>query len=556
MNIISILKKMYIFGRSAINNYDYNWEYYKFAIKNRKLGCTPPIKPDGRALVVSFLGKFYNATKEEAFLAKALQVYGKECFILLYDKSPSEKYYKLFGINNFIYLAPYLLSYKDILSMEEIEDILKDVKTFDHLLNLKYQDVKVGKYVCSTMMRRMFSGNLDINDKFIYSQIKADINQAISTVYAARDIYNVINPDTTMFLERGYTPFGEFFDLSLQRGLNTIQWNGCHRDDAFVFKRYNLKNKDKHPSSLSAKTWQTIRALPWDDSLRYETEKELYKNYSSGGWFSEVGTQFDTKIIDRNSLLEQLGLDQNKKIAVIFSHIFWDATFFWGEDLFQDYREWFIETIKQAVTNENIQWIVKLHPANNLKMKRSRFSGEMPEISSIKEEIGHLPDHIKILMPTTQINTYSLFSIMDYCLTVRGTIGIEAAFFGIPVLTAGTGRYDGLGFTIDSGTIEEYLEKIKMLHKVPRMNKEQINLAQRFAFGTFILRPFCFDTMKLHYHKERARDKLTVTFDLERGQSIVNNKDLKEFGQWAVNSALDDYLNFDKLNTIYNNAQD
>ena len=34
-----------------------------------------------------------------------------------------------------------------------------------------------------------------------------------------------------------------------------------------------------------------------------------------------------------------------------------------------------------------------------------------------------------------------LFKVIDYGITVRGTIGIELPCFGIPVITAGTGRY-------------------------------------------------------------------------------------------------------------------
>ena len=79
---------------------------------------------------------------------------------------------------------------------------------------------------------------------------------------------------------------------------------------------------------------------------------------------------------------------------------------------------------------------------------------------------------------------------MDYCLTVRGTIGIEAASFGIRVLTAGTGRYDHRGFTTDSETRETYLARIAAIETLPRLSAAEQELAERFAYGAFMLRPF------------------------------------------------------------------
>ena len=47
--------------------------------------------------------------------------------------------------------------------------------------------------------------------------------------------------------------------------------------------------------------------------------------------------------------IKKFNLDPNKKIAVLFSHIFWDGTFFYGEDLFIDYEDWFRETLKVMI---------------------------------------------------------------------------------------------------------------------------------------------------------------------------------------------------------------
>ena len=41
-------------------------------------------------------------------------------------------------------------------------------------------------------------------------------------------------------------------------------------------------------------------------------------------------------------------LDPERKTAAIFSHILYDATFFYGESLFADYEEWLVEAVRAA----------------------------------------------------------------------------------------------------------------------------------------------------------------------------------------------------------------
>ena len=74
---------------------------------------------------------------------------------------------------------------------------------------------------------------------------------------------------------------------------------------------------------------------------------------------------------------------------------------------------------------------------------------EPAEVIALRRHIKELPPHVFFIPAESPISTFSFFGVMDYCLTVRGTIGIEAARMGIPVLTAGTGRYDRKGFTIN-----------------------------------------------------------------------------------------------------------
>jgi len=367
------------------------------------------------------------------------------------------------------------------------------------------------------------------------------VRGSILNVVVVRRIMDQIQPEVALFLERGYSPYGEFFDLCVQRGINTVQWCGCHSENAIMLKRYSAGNTDRHPASISADSWSTAQAMPWGRHHEQALSRELYDNYASGKWFSEVGTQFNKRILNREELVERLHLDPARRTAVIFAHIFWDATFFWGEDLFESYEDWFVQTVRAACQNDRLNWIVKLHPANTVKLRRDGHVGECAEMAALRDKVGPLPAHVHVLTAESDVNTYTLFNVMDFCLTVRGTIGIEAAAFGATVLTAGTGRYDGHGFTVDSRDAAEYLTRLAALPSCPSPDARGTDLAKRFAHASFVMRPFRLASIRTY----NANDRLAthrVEIALASAEEMMRAADLRRFATWALDSRAEDYL--------------
>jgi hypothetical protein len=543
---IPLLKRLYTLLQEPKQELKRIRDYYSFKKEVRETWQVDNGSGNGRLLVISLLGNWAEAVKQEAFLTKAIQLKKVDCFILTFRVCWANKYYRLFGINNFVYFDEYQSSARQCVQIEEVESILSSINSFNDLLQLKYGNVRIGKYIASWLMRKTHSGEIAMNDPKVRESIRHHINESLVNVIAAKQIYEVIRPNKTLFLERGYTPYGEFFDLSLEYGLDTIQWCGSHRRDAFTLKRYTSENADRHPASISKRTWGILNAVEWNGKWLEEVREELFRNYASGDWYSGVGTQFKSQIMDRDEVVKTLELDTAKKTAVVFNHLFWDATFFWGEDIFENYQEWFVETVRAACVNNNVNWIIKIHPANLVKLRRDGYAGRLVELKCIEQEIGEAPEHLKLLLPDTALSTYSLFSVMDYCVTVRGTIGIEAATFGIPVFTAGTGRYDHFGFTIDSEDRQPYLEKLLHIQKFPPLTGKQKELAEKFAFATFILRPFQLRNMKIFHQRDEVAT-LSVKFTPRTKYEVLDAEDLNALGEWAANSTDEDYLDKERL---------
>jgi len=497
--------------------------------------------PRKRVLVVSLLGNLTEAAKMEAFLVKSIQNQNVKCYIVTLRECWSNLYYRSMGINDFIYFDDYLASVGTV-SQDEVATAVSRMTSFDDLMGFERDEVQVGKYICSTLVRETYHGHVDLKDPTVREKIIRASEDSIRNIEAANQIFNTVRPDITLFLERGYTPYGEFFDLSLSKGLNTIQWCGSHRNEALTLKRYTHKNRSDHPATVSKESWSNFESLYSQTDFKTCVHNELFAGYKSGDWYGEVGTQFNTAFYSQDELKRKIGIDTDKKTAAIFSHLFWDATFFYGEDLFDNYRDWFIESVKAACENDRVNWLIKLHPANKVKLKRDGYQGELVEVQAIRDSIGDLPGHIKLIYPETDISTFSLFEMIDYCITVRGTVGIEAACFGKRVFTAGTGRYDHFGFTLDAETRTDYLNYLRSIDTFPAMNEQEVALAQKYAFIAFVARPFELKSLRVDY-KNDEQASMSVQVLPRNDRDFQEQPDVQSFGEWAVNSIDEDYFN-------------
>jgi hypothetical protein len=415
--------------------------------------------------------------------------------------------------------------------------------TIDELMNFSVRKVEAGRIALSNWLTLNKFTKLNIQDEQIKKQISSDLLRIAQNIMAAEILVATEKPEFIVLSEKGLSPAAEIFGVCVANGIPVIQYVHSQGISDLVFKRYNYSNRFQHPFSLDVETWDQVKKMEW--SIDYETQlmKDFENGYKQGTWFKRKYLHSGKKIKTAEEVKAQLGLNPNKKTAVIFSHVLWDATFFYGTGLFEDYETWLIETVRAACNNPRLNWVVKLHPDLVWKLKYENQTGPLRDASLLKETFQSLPDHVKIVMPDTDIDTYSFFDITDYCLTVRGTIGIEMACRGIPVITAGTGRYSGLGFTLDSNLVSDYLNLLASLENLPALSKETRELARRYAYALFNLRlwkinSFKFEKMSIENTGHPLENN--ISFEYLKNISEFNAaKDLSDFGDWVLSGKID-----------------
>lgn len=483
--------------------------------------------------------------KMEGILSLALRTRGFTPTAIYLNHDPwSPRYHAVLGLRDSIYFTPSPFAGKPQPS-PAITAFIQGQPGVSQLLQFEFDNVAIGRIALSNYLTRNKFSRFDLSDPVTLQEIENDLSLSMHRVIAARALVKRARPKIALLLEKGLSPMAELFGVCIDEGIPVVQYCGSHLSNSYVLKRYSRSNRYQHPFSLDPATWEKVKAMPWSPAHEASLMAEFAAAYQQGTWFKRKFLHQGKQIKSADEVRKQLGLDPSRKTAVIFSHVLWDATFFYGEGLFENYEEWLLQTVKAACANTRVNWIIKLHPDLVWKLKYENHTGELRDTIAIRSSVGHLPDHVKLVLPDTDISSYSFFEITDYCLTVRGTIGIEMACHGIPVITAGTGRYSGLGFTVDSKDRTEYLERIARIETEPAMTPRAIELARRFGHALFKMRPWAattFEVVKSSLEKVSQVLDDNVELHATSYAEIIAAPDLRQFAEWVDSTAVDYFL--------------
>lgn len=506
-----------------------------------------PLRDEGGPIVlVVSLSEFIYQLKLEAMVAKSFELAGRTpAFLVPAGSELARRYLTAFGVRRFVELPDYVDENVEAEARREAAALVGGAPTVAELTGLAFRGAAIGRYVLSTVSRSLHEGTVDFADPRARALLDEVLEIAVRSTLAAEAILDDLQPEAVVFIERNYAAEAPLSDLALARGLNVIQFVSGFQDDTFVFKRYTAETRRLHPRSLSDASWERVKAMAWTPERDAALEEEFTLRYD-GSQLLQRRNQEWTRPASPDEIRRELGLDPAKKTAVIFSHVLWDANMFYGEDLFDDQEEWFIETVRAACANDRVNWIVKLHPANVWKRKRDGVEGEeLGDLVAIREQIGALPPHVKLVLPDSPISTRSLFDLVGWGITIRGSVGVELPCYGVPVLTAGTGFYSGRGFTVDSANAEEYLGRLARIEEIPPLTAGEVELARRHAYALFRLRPTPFTSFRstvapLGSAAGPLDQNLEVT--LRSREEVLAAEDLRSLGDWALNSRDLDYL--------------
>jgi hypothetical protein len=140
------------------------------------------------------------------------------------------------------------------------------------------------------------------------------------------------------------------------------------------------------------------------------------------------------------------------------------------------------------------------------------------------------------------VSARQLYAFADYGVTVRGTPGLEMACFAKQVFTAGTGAFSGLGFTQDSSSAAEFLDRMAHIEDSDTPSPEVTRLAKRYAHAAFLRLPWITESFEMSFdfaaHGWHPLDR-NVRIRPDRVEDPIG-ADLARWASWVASSDLPD----------------
>ena len=518
---------------------------------SRFLAALPPAAADGPTALVSLYRDDIFDAKVAMVLASALRTRGvRPVFLTPTARNHRiRRYAKAYGIADVRARDGVVLTAAERATVAQVADALMggpiDVDT---VRDWTHDGFRVGYHVISTLIRRTFDGSPELRLDTTRALLDDILREVLTAYVVCGRVLDDVAPTVVLVEEANYAVNGPLVDVAVARGIDVVQTITIWRDDALMSKRLTAANRRVDAKSVAPETLTRLEAeggFPPDDRLDAELDADFTHRYD-GRWALSAQFQPDTRPFTPEEIVERVGLDPGKPTAVVFAHVLWDATLFFGVDLFDNYADWLHHTVVAAAANPNLNWIVKTHPSNVFRSAHGDIAaGASSEAEIVRAALPTLPAHLHLLAPDTPISTLSLHEFADFGLTVRGTAGLEMAAFGTPVLTAGTGAYSGLGFTVDSADRAEYLDRLAALPAVEVPAVDARRRARRYAHTLFVRRPWVARSIALRFaflsegwHPLDRNVEWTVT----SVAALAASPDLGAWAAWALDTDAPDFI--------------
>jgi hypothetical protein len=191
-------------------------------------------------------------------------------------------------------------------------------------------------------------------------------------------------------------------------------------------------------------------------------------------------------------------------VVGVFPNMVWDGAYSNDNALFSNPFLWIEKTIE--LIPEDTLAIIKAHPPEKIRGTNESV------VSYVLKNYPELPENIRIIEDGTNISAYSLLEDVEAAIVYSSTVGLEAAYYGIPAIVCSDAHYRDRDFTFDPRNESEYsnyLETIGSLEVTDQMREKAKKFAHTFFIRKHVDFPF-YSTGELHSFRLVPCDQETI----------------------------------------------
>ncbi|MEW6180722.1 MAG: hypothetical protein AB1522_12435 [Chloroflexota bacterium] len=210
----------------------------------------------------------------------------------------------------------------------------------------------------------------------------------------------------------------------------------------------------------------------------------------------------------------KLGLDQ-RPVVLLATNVLGDSLTLGRQVFSKSMAEWISRTVQYFIGRPDVQLVIRVHPGEVLTHGQS-----MADV--VQQILPRLPENIRLIRASDEINTYDLIEVADVGLVYTTTVGLEMAMMGLPVVVAGQTHYRDRGFTYDPDSWVTYFKLLGHILENPteyRLSREQVNQAWQYAYRFFFdyPQPFPWHLVRLWEDYKNTDLKAALTGEESEG---------------------------------------
>ena len=457
-----------------------------------------------KILVATSSGGLYSQLIFESTLASGLRNNGAEVHFLLckrglsaciipdnftineidYINDGPKKFCKsCFNVgNNFLVKAGFKVQYLESASKNEYQQYLEIIEKnlkFETIKEFTYKGIKVGEHSVSGTLR--YYKKTNYNDEKHYKEIiKKYLISCMVTVDHFNKILKKERYDTIILNHGIYVPHGIIADIAKKENVHFVVWCPGVRKKTFCFSPNDTYHREQIYEQNS--NWENILLTQKKEDLIIKYLKS--KSVSSNDWKNEWVYSPSSSNDNIEQLFNDLKIDKSKPLIGMPTNVIWDAQIDYPENFFKHILEWIFFTIDFFIQNQNLQLILRIHPAEVEMTKPSK----QKVYDEIMKKYNSLPNNIFIVKPEENYNTYKILNMCDNILIYGSRLGVEMSALGKTVVVAGEGFIRNKKIAIDVNSKKEYKEILNKLPIKGHMTEQKILRAKKYAYHFFFRR--------------------------------------------------------------------
>ena len=300
-------------------------------------------------------------------------------------------------------------------------------------------------FVYDGILKRQRAASVDLGDR----RLVGYVTEALASIAAATRLLDSDRFELVLLSHAVNFQFAALAWIAVRRGIPVVLLYGNYGVPRFVkvVEPDDLYDTTDRPKAAD------LDAIPEAKRPALAAIGSAYLDKRLRGQTEDMGARYAfqkaSARVTRAALVERFGWDPARPVVGVYASNWFDFPHPCGMTHFRDFLDWIQATLSVAQRQRRVNWLFKAHPCDQWYGGVTLFD-LMPPL-----DVG---GHVQLA--PIDWNGSAVLDAMDAVITYHGTVGIEAAAAGKPVLVADRGWYHDAGFVTWPQSREEYLDAL------------------------------------------------------------------------------------------------